>query len=106
MKSKDTGGRSPVLPLSLIFVGLGLALGWCVMILPALFMAESGAGLDMGERALVVAPLAVASVLLIAGGRVGRSGVGSGRGGAAFDAAVLAGMATGIGALLALVAAP
>lgn len=63
--------RSRALAVVLVVLGLLLAVGWSVLIVPALFMAESGAGLDILERLLVAAPMAIASGLLVTGGARG-----------------------------------
>jgi hypothetical protein len=84
-----------------------LGVAWCAVVLPALFIAESGARLNLSERALVAAPMAVASALLVIGGRLGQrsnSRDAAERGSAMFAGAVIVGILTGAAALVTLLA--
>lgn len=98
---------SRVVAAVLIVLGLALCVAWCAWVLPALFIAESGARLNLPERALIAAPMAAASALLVIGGWLGhRSNFRSGaeRGSAVFTGAVIVGILTGGAALVALLA--
>jgi hypothetical protein len=95
--------RPRLVSWGLIVAGLALVAGWCALVLPALLVAESGAGLRLPERAPVAAPLAVASALLVVGGWLaGRRGpdAAGARRGTAVELAVLVGIATGVAAML------
>jgi hypothetical protein len=67
--------RSRIIAFVLVVLGSVLAVGWRLMILPGLLVAEAGARLTLLERMLVVAPMLVASALLIGGGLLGRGPV-------------------------------
>ena len=85
----------------MIVLGLALTIAWCVLGLPALLLAEAGAGLTLRERALVAMPLAVGGALLITGGHRVSSGAGeAGRGAAAGTGAMITGILAAIAALL------
>jgi hypothetical protein len=64
--------RSRVIAIILVVLGSALAVGWRLVILPGLLVAESGAGLTLLQRMMIVAPMLVASALLITGGQLGR----------------------------------
>ena len=64
--------RSRIISWGLVVVGLGLTAAWCVLVLPALFVAEAGAGLTLRERGLIALPLIVGGALLIVGGSQAR----------------------------------
>jgi hypothetical protein len=85
----------------MVVLGLALTTAWCVLGLPALFVAEAGAGLTLRERALVAMPLAVGGALLITGGHRASLGAGeAGRWAAAGTGATVAGILAAIAALL------
>lgn len=61
--------RRRLVPWVLVVVGLALTTAWCVLVIPALFIAEAGAGLSLRDRALFAVPLVIGSALLILGGK-------------------------------------
>jgi hypothetical protein len=87
-----------------VLIGLALAVAWCMVVLPTLFVAEAGARLTLSERALLAAPMAVASAVMIIGGRNGRS-AGTAklvRNGRLFEGAIALGGIAGIAAFWAV----
>lgn len=88
-----------------VLIGLALAVAWCVLVLPALFVAEAGARLTLSERALLAAPMVVASAVMVIGGRYGKSVGGANlvRNRRLFEGAIVLGGIAGIAALWVLV---
>jgi hypothetical protein len=88
---------------TLVGVGAALAVGWCVLVLPALFIAEAGRGLTFGERAMIAAPLATGSALIIIGVSRARRSYDATGAPAALTAALLVGIVAALGAVLVVV---
>ena len=84
-----------------VIIGLALAVAWCVVVMPTLSVAEAGARLTLSERALLAAPMVVASALMVIGGRYGKSVGGANlvRNRRLFEAAMVLGGIAGIAAL-------
>jgi len=85
----------------MVGVGLALTAAWCVLVLPALFIAEAGAGLSLRDRALFAVPLVMGSALLILGGtRAGEPAVGAAGATGLAQVVVMVGVFAGLGAVL------
>ena len=63
--------RSRAVAIGLVVLGFIIFFGAGALLFFALFYAEAGAGLRLTERLLIATPMAVASALLIGGGRLG-----------------------------------
>ena len=96
--------RSPFVWFTLMLIGFAIAVAWCLIVVPALFVAEAGARLTLSERALVAAPMAVGSALMLIGGRAGKSAgtANLARHARVFDGAVVLGVVAAVAALLVL----
>jgi hypothetical protein len=92
-----------LIPYTLVGVGAALTVGWCALVLPALFIAEAGRGLTFIERGMIAAPLAIGSALIIGGVSRARRSYDANGAPAMLTVALLVGIVAALGVVLVLV---